>query len=305
MKTWWIGDCRFALAVVFLLTFQTGCRLGVEEMAETNHIDEVLEWRHTRAESLTRPDGWLTLIGLYWLEEGESRIGSAPDNEIVLPPGAPPLVATLNRAGQSVRLQSHVSDLRSEGVVVDDLPLESDASGRPTIVHAGSISFHLIERDGRLGVRVRDSEAAARRQFRGLDYFEPDPAFRVTARLEPYDPPKEIPILNVTGMVEPMSSPGLLRFTLSGSEYTLDPISEGDRLFIIFADQTSGQETYPPGRYVYADRPDANGEVVIDFNKAYNPPCAFTDFATCPLPPRQNRLEVAITAGEKRYTRPE
>jgi uncharacterized protein len=288
-----------------LLALQTACRLEAPAMTEMNHSEEVLEWQKARAASLQRPDGWLTLVGLYWLEEGESRIGSAPENEIVLPPDAPPLVAVLTRSGQSVRMQSKVRDVRSNEQEVDELELEDDSSGAPTIVHAGSISFHLIERNGRIGVRVRDSEAAARRQFRGLDYFEVDPAFRVTARLEPYDPPKEIPILNVTGMVEPMSSPGLLRFTLGGSEHTLDPITEGDRLFIIFADQTSGGETYPPGRYVYADQPDAGGEVIIDFNKAYNPPCAFNDFATCPLPPRQNRLAAAVSAGEKKYTRPE
>jgi uncharacterized protein (DUF1684 family) len=168
------------------------------------------------------------------------------------------------------------------------------------------VRFNVIKRGDRFGLRVKDSQARTRLEFQGLDYFPIDARWRVNARLEPYNPPKRIPITDVTGMTSESISPGALVFTIDGKEYRLDPVLEegSDELFIIFKDETSKHDTYPAGRYLYAKKPGPDGKTVVDFNRAYNPPCTFTPFATCPLPPLQNRLPLRIEAGEKRYEGP-
>jgi uncharacterized protein (DUF1684 family) len=183
-----------------------------------------------------------------------------------------------------------------------ELRHDADENG-PTIVQMGSIRFNVIKRGERFGLRVKDANARTRTEFAGLEYYPIDSQWRVEARLDPYNPIKKIPIDDVTGMRSESDSPGALVFTLDGKEYRLDPVLEegSDELFLIFRDDTSKDETYPAGRYLYAARPGPDGKTVIDFNKAYNPPCAFTPFATCPLPPLQNRLKTRIEAGEKRY----
>jgi len=168
----------------------------------------------------------------------------------------------------------------------------------------GTLIINIVKRSDRIGVRVKDSsQAAARLQFKGLEYFPTDPRWRVEARLEPYQPAKVIPITNVLGMTSDETSPGALAFEVDGKTYRIDPILEKGETdyFIMLADDTTGRETYGAGRYLYVSPPDPSGKVVIDFNKAYNPPCAFTPYATCPLPPRQNHLPLRIEAGEKKY----
>jgi uncharacterized protein len=273
--------------------------------ADPVYQNEIRDWQAKRAESLRRDTGWLTLTGLVWLDEGESRIGSAAGSEVRLPEGkAPETVGTLVRTGRSVTLTTEPGAMVTvDGTPVGSIEMKPDTSGSPTIAEIGPVQFLVIERGDRVGVRVRDREHPALASFRGLDYFPTDPGWRVEARLEPYDPPKQIPIQNVVGIVEAQLSPGALVFEIDGKEHRLDPIIEEgtDELFVIFADETSGGETYGAGRYLYAKNPGPNGRTTLDFNKAYNPPCAFTDFATCPLPPRQNRLEVRVEAGEKNY----
>jgi uncharacterized protein (DUF1684 family) len=179
---------------------------------------------------------------------------------------------------------------------------DTDEKDGPTVMKSGTLTFLVIRRGDRLGIRVKDSESEARRNFKGLDYFPADPKYRVEARFEPYNPPKKIPITNVLGMLSLETSPGALVFTIDGKELRLDPIYEQGTtdLFIIFKDATSGHETYGAARYLYAS-PPVNGKTIVDFNHAYNPPCAFTPYATCPLPPPQNRLPIRIEAGEKKY----
>jgi len=162
----------------------------------------------------------------------------------------------------------------------------------------------IVKRGDKVGVRVKDTESETRREFKGLEYYPIDPKWRIEARLEPYTPPKAIPITNVLGITEDETSPGALAFEVDGKTYRIDPILEKGEtdLFVMIADQTTGKETYGAGRYLYVSPPDANGKVVIDFNKTYSPPCAFTNFATCPLPPQQNHLPFRIDAGEKKYT---
>lgn len=257
------------------------------------HQQEITQWQENRAERLLREDGWLSLIGLFWLEEGQNVV-TLPSNQTL----------RLKRSGETATLEPEAT-MTVEGKPLAGPPAlrhDADPNG-PTIVQMGSIRFNVIKRGDRLGLRVKDANARTRKEFAGLEYYPIDTKWRVEARLEPYNPTKKIPIDDVTGMRSESESPGALVFTFDGKEYRLDPVLEEgtDELFLIFSDETRKDETYPAGRYLYAPKPGADGKTFVDFNKAYNPPCAFTPFATCPLPPPQNRLKTRIEAGEKRY----
>ncbi|HEX5757331.1 MAG TPA: DUF1684 domain-containing protein, partial [Arenimonas sp.] len=181
--------------------------------------------------------------------------------------------------------------------------LVPDSEGTPTVVgfNRGDASFILIQRAGRYALRVRDAMARTRTQFPGIDYFDIDPGFRFEARFEAHPPGQTIDIANVLGTLDPMANPGRVVFEKDGQEFSLEAVDEGDgQLFLIFADRTSGHETYAAARFLYAQPADANGRTVVDFNRAYNPPCAFSAFSTCPLPPPENRLDLAVRAGEKK-----
>jgi uncharacterized protein len=181
--------------------------------------------------------------------------------------------------------------------------LLDDGHEKPTTVAFGTVSFYLVERNGEFGLRVKDSDAPMRKNFLGLDYFDVDPSWRIEAKWEAYDPPHEVEEPNILGKMDKVVVPGAAVFTRDGKSYRLEPVIEtpGDKnLFLVFADKTSGKETYGAARFVYTD-PPKDGKVVIDFNTAYNPPCAFTSYATCPLPTAQNRLAMRVTAGEKKY----
>jgi len=263
------------------------------------------KWRADRLEEINGEDGWTTLVGLFWLNEGQNKFGSDPSNEIVLPRTSAPKVAGLMRLNHGVVTLEAKPDagITNDGNAVSALVLQSDDDGKPTILKLGSLKLFVIKRGDKLGLRVKDKRNPARSRFAGLDYFPVDLKWRLKARFEPYDPPKITPIVNVLGMVDNMTSPGVLVFEVNGKSYRLDPVLEkgSKQLFIIFGDKTTGKETYGAGRYLYADPAGDDGKVVLDFNKAYNPPCAFTEFATCPLPPRQNRLAIRVEAGEKKY----
>jgi uncharacterized protein (DUF1684 family) len=263
------------------------------------------QWRAKRLESLRREDGWLSLIGLVWLDEGENSVGSDPSSRILLPATrAPSRIGSilLEKGSVSVRAEAG-SGLTADGKVVTTMPLATDAGGGPaTVLKRGSISFYVIARSSKLGVRVKDSEAETRSAFRGIQTFPYDERYRVEARLEPYDPPRQIPVPNVLGTVEMQPSPGALVFELEGKTYRLDPVLETGEsdLFVIFGDRTNGHETYGGGRFLYA-KPAVGGKTILDFNRAYNPPCVFTPYATCPLPPKENKLPIRIEVGEKKY----
>jgi len=271
--------------------------------ADADYAREIEKWRARREEGLRAPDGWLSVVGLHWLREGTSTLGSATGSDVPLPAAAPARVGTIDLAkGHAVFHAAPGAAVKAKDKPVETLELHTDKSGSPDVLSAGPVSFYLIDRGGRLGLRVKDTESARRRGFRGLTWYPVRDEYRVTARFVPYEPVKQVPIANVLGMVEPLPSPGYVLFTLGGRELRLDPVLEepgAKELFYIFRDATAGKETYPAGRFLYSEMPK-DGQVVLDFNKAYSPPCAFTAFATCPLPPRQNRLDVRIEAGEKR-----
>ncbi|HYO62309.1 MAG TPA: DUF1684 domain-containing protein [Pyrinomonadaceae bacterium] len=298
------GRARRVGLFALCLAFVVGCGTPHVALDEGAYLRELEDWKAKRFADLKSENGWLTLVGLFWLKEGENKLGSDPANDIVLPEGkAPRFAGSVHLEGGLTRLEGPPDS----GVTTEDdkpvtsLALQSDADGSPTVLRLGSLSFHVIRRGERFALRVRDREHPARLNFQGTQYFPASQTWRIAARFEPYNPPKPVRILNITGMESDEPSPGALVFEADGRTHRLDAITEKDNpnLFVIFADQTSGRETYGAGRYLYVEPPDSSGRVMVDFNKAYSPPCAFTAFATCPLPPPQNRLALRVEAGEK------
>ena len=241
--------------------------------------------------------GWLALEGLYWLENGLNRIGSDPENQVTLSSGDA-RAGTLELTGSRVILHPAPGTTMSiQGKPATEMVLKPDKSGDPTILSMANLDLMIIQRGDRFGVRVWNNANPRRAAFPGRRWYPIRPEYNLTARLLPHQGKTSITIPDVTGMDQEMAIAGSLSFSLAGLPLSLIAIAEDDTLFIIFKDETSGKETYPAGRYIYTDvAPD--GTVALDFNRAYNPPCAFTDFATCPLPPPQNRLPVRIEAGE-------
>lgn len=267
------------------------------------YAKEIETARTGRVVRLTAADGWLTLIGLHFLQHGENTIGSAADNTVVLAHGPAHLgkLTLADNGGINLTLAPD-ADARVDGRAVLAAELAYRGDGKPTVVSAGTMSFFVIERGGKTALRVKDSAAERRTHFLGLDYFPTDPAWRIEARWVAFDQPREISVANVLGQVSPALVAGKAVFEHDGKTYELLPIEDGDGgpLFFVISDRTSGKETYAAARFLYAE-PPVDGKLVLDFNLALNPPCAFTPFATCPLPPAENRLPFAVTAGEKRY----
>lgn len=290
---------RFAIGSTVL--FAVSCSPAPPKIDQQAYAKEIEQWRAKRLASLTSESGWLTLIGLFWLKDGRTTFGSEPANDIVVPK-VPPRAGEFLLVNGAVTFKTpHEKTFTVDGVPVSSLALKTDLDDKPTIVRVGSVSFQIIKREDRLGVRFRDKDNPERLNFPGLENFPINPQWRLEARFEPYNPPKHVPILNVLNMEIDEPSPGAIAFEFGGKTFRLDAITEkgNAQFFMIFADDTRGKDTYGAGRYLYVDPPDADNRVVIDFNKAYSPPCAFTNYATCPLPPQQNILPIAIEAGEK------
>jgi uncharacterized protein len=266
---------------------------------------QVRKWRVDHEEGWLKADGgWLSVAGLFWLKEGPNRFGTDPAGDIVLRAGSAPVKAgafTLAGGRVTVALLPGVSGK------LGGRPLEGTGGLRPDtpsdVLEIGELSLTVIERAGRLGIRLKDKGNPARKSFTGLKWFDVKEDYRVEARWVAYPEPKALKLPNVLGQLEPMQSPGYAEFTLAGTPLRLDGVLESpqaEQLFFIMRDQTSGKETYGGGRFLYSDLPKG-GKVVLDFNKAYSPPCAFTPYATCPLPPPQNRMPIRVEAGELSY----
>jgi uncharacterized protein len=289
---------------MILSAFKTLFCLVVFVFVQGSFEAEQRAWRAERERALRAEDGWLSVAGLFWLKQGINTFGTGKDMNIVLPAGsAPENIGTLELTNDLVRLRV------ADGVKVFLPPKEirrfemrfvGDNSQPPTFL-VGSLRFTVIKRGERYGLRVKDKNSAALREFKGLDWFPARESYRVVATFTPFAEPKEMVIMNVLGDELKMKVPGLLTFELNGRTHQLRPVVENDeKLFIIFRDRTAGKTTYGAGRYLYADLPK-DGKVVLDFNRAENPPCAFTLYATCPLPPRQNFLPIPINAGERAF----
>ena len=266
--------------------------------------NDLEEWRAQRYADLREADGYLSLAGLYWLEDGEHTFGSDSSNSIVFPENAPLHIGTLVVADSVVTMRVRPeAGVTIDGEAVGEKVLVNDLEGSPTISHLDSLNWHVINRSRGLAIRLMDTETEARRSFGGIDFFEPNRDWRLEARFEPYDPPLEIAMPSITGVDEKDTVPGAVIFEVEGAAYRLDVTGHpGDeRYFIVFGDATSGQETYGGGRFVWIDAEDDEGNIIIDFNRAYNPPCVFSTFATCPLPTPDNRLSLRIEAGELNF----
>jgi uncharacterized protein (DUF1684 family) len=279
-----------------------------QDAARIAYTKEIMDWRADRLARLQRPDGWLSLVGMHWVEVGTTRVGSAEDNGTQLRAGPPHIgILTLDKSGELSFVPEKKADITIDGQpAVGRVKLVADADAGdtgPTVVgfNKGDASFIVIKRGDRYALRVRDALAPTRTGFEPIPYFPIDPAFRIKVTFKPHPPGTQMDVLNIISIVEKMDNPGTVTFEKDGKRFTLEAIDEGDhRLFFVFSDRTSGHESYAAARFVYAAYPGADGTTILDFNKTYDPPCAFTPYATCPLPPAQNRMDIAIRAGEKK-----
>ena len=277
-------------------------RREAKEFANTQYL-----WRAKRIIDLNRPDGWTSLVGLHWLDPGVHRVGSDTDNGIRLAMGPEHLGVFTVRGKQ-------VGFVPDTVVVVDGKPrmgtsslrVDSDPQGPSTLVFDGGKGLaSVIERGGRLALRVKHADAESRLKFAGLQYWLGGRDWQVPAKFIAHPAGKTLPIANIIGTTDEIPNPGAVEFQRGGKTYRLEALDQGEgTLFLVFADRTSGHGSYGAGRFIDAPMPDKQGRLVIDFNQSYNPPCAFTPFATCPLPPPENRLDLAVEAGEKNYAKP-
>ena len=284
--------------------------MGMAPAADTHtdrgYQEQIRKWRADYEASLKQDNGWLTLAGLYWMKDGDNLFGTGVKNQIVLPPASAPENAgcfVFHEGKIRLRVNARVALLVNGAPVTAEMPLQPDSTGKPDRITLGRLSMIAIQRGSRYGIRLWDNASAVRRDFQGTHWFPLNESYRVTAKFVSYPQPKMIPILNVLGDTEPSPSPGYAEFEIGGKQCHLEPLLEGDHLFFIFKDATSGKQTYPAGRFLYAALPK-DGKVTLDFNQAHNPPCAFTAYATCPLPPRQNHLTASVEAGELHAERP-
>ncbi|HEX7157916.1 MAG TPA: DUF1684 domain-containing protein [Edaphobacter sp.] len=277
---------------------------------DPNYLQQIAQFRSQRAKDLTAPEGWFSLVALHWLQPGDTTVGSAPGNVLRLE-HAPAHLATFHLTGNTVTLAPPAGGFPAN-TTLDRKPataatLSYDES-HPSQLRNGGLLIIVIKRGDRLYLRVKDAQSRTRTSFHGLSWYTPDQHYLVTAKWTPYNPPRSLTVPNIIGLTETDPSPGVAEFTLNGQTIRLEPVIEDPaekRLFFIFRDTTSKVTTYGAGRFLYTQYPsnglDKPGTVVLDFNRTQNPPCAYTAYATCPLPPQQNRLNIAIPAGEKRY----
>lgn len=298
------------IAVALLLT----CFYAAHASDNSSWRNEILKWRQDQAADLQRPDGWLSLTGLAWLQEGDTTLGSAADNKVRLAPGNPAHVAVLRLAGDQVTLlppaDGFPAGLQVGGAPPKEGPLRTDPDKDKYNPHLtiGTLNMYAIRRADRFALRIKDSHSPSLLQFHGLNWYPPDPAYRVRAKWIPYNPQKTVMLATLVGTSYPQPVPGVVEFAFHGKVYRIEPVLEDPgvpKLFFILRDRTSATTTYSACRFLYTGFPsnglDKPGELVLDFNRLENPPCAYTPYATCPLPPSGNRLPIALPVGEKRY----
>jgi uncharacterized protein len=267
----------------------------------------IAEWRAQQEAKLRANDGWLTVVGLHWLKDGENRVGSNASSEAPLPKPAPDRVGTITVSAGKVRFKP------AAGVAVSlngkpsavETELKPDTTPNYDVLAVGKVKFFVIKREEKFGVRVKDNDSAARKEFSRLRWYPVDPSWRIQAKFIPWDKPHPLTFETTVGVRERDESPGYVSFQRNGKRFTMEPVVDGKQLWFVMRDGTSGKTTYAASRFLYADLPkdgvQKSGVVDLDFNRAENPPCVFTDFATCPLPPAQNRLALEVTAGEQMY----
>jgi len=271
------------------------CAIIMLANAQSSYQNEISKWRTEREAKLKADDGWLTVVGLHWLKEGENRLGSDPKADVVLPASMPANVGTIELKKGTVHFKP------AQGIPLTETDLKTDVTPEYTKLRIGRVLFFVIERENRFGVRVKDNDSDTRKKFTGLNWYAVDPSWRIKAKFIPS--PHTVTFATEVGVKEMDESPGYVTFKRNGQEYKLEAVKDGDDLWFVMRDGTSGKATYAASRFLYTPMPK-DGFVDLDFNKAENPPCVFTDFATCPLPTPQNRLRLPVTAGEQMYRKP-
>ena len=290
-----------AVFAALLALLVSSCSADEPAFDLETYTADLAQWRIERIANLKGPTGYLNLVGLYWLSDGYTTIGSAANNDIVFPASAAAYIGEMQSGPEGVRLvTASDAEVRYEDVPVNSILISDDTTDSPVMLTHGSLAWTIIKRDGRFALRLRDFEHPAIAAFAPLESYPIDPDLRVTATLNLLDEPR---VMNVNTTIEGLGyhpqSPGNVAFEIGGEAYELEAYESGDSLFFVFGDATSGRETYPAGRFPYAEVPGEDGETVLDFNRAYNPPCAFNAFATCPVASPRNRLKTRIEAGEK------
>ena len=277
--------------------------LSAVTFAETlgDYQRSVSDYRASREARLKADNGWLTVVGLHWLKEGENRVGSDAGLEVVLPVSVPKHVGAITLKNGKARFTPAGSSVVFKGKPVAAMDLKPDTEKDYDILSSGSVNFYLIQRENRFGIRVKDNQSQARQHFTGLKWYPIDPSWRVRAKFVPWDKPRVITFDTEVGVKEQDESPGYVKFKREGKEYRLVPVNDGDDLWFVMRDGSSGKTTYAASRFLYVPKPSKDGFVDLDFNRAENPPCVFTAYATCPLPPMENRISLAVTAGEMMY----
>lgn len=303
---------RALLAAAFIAVI-TSAAFAADTQPPSDWQTNLLAWRAQQAKNLQAPYGWLSLVGLDWLKPGDNSVGSAAGNAIVLKSPAPPNLGIVRLGSNSIELLpstgGYPKGLEADGKApANPQPLAADDTAKPTRITFATLQITVIHRGQQYGLRIRDSQSPIRTGFHGLKWYPPNPALRVKGQWTPYNPPLKRKVPTVLGTEIEAEVPGKVTFTLDGQTLSLEPILEdpGDtELFFIIKDPTSKDKTYGAGRFLYTPFPDHGltkaGELWLDFNRLENPPCAYTPYATCPLAPPQNRLQVALPAGEQRY----
>jgi len=292
----------FRLTILAFILSLFACQSKQETFDEEEYVESMKEWHNQRLERLKSEDGWINLVGLHWLKEGQNPFGSNDANNIIFPKNAPEFIGTiiLYKGFLSVNINEDVAVFINDSLLKEH-DIYTDMDDNTTIFKIGSFKWHIIKRGDRYGIRLRNIESPLLDEITEIPSFPIDPKWRIEAKFDRFKNPKEIAIPNVLGDTEFEKCYGLLKFKIDEKEYSLMPLGNGINggLFVIFADETSAEETYGAGRFLSVEKPDEKGYTYIDFNKATNPPCAFTEYATCPLPPQDNILKVKILAGEK------
>lgn len=295
----------FSISVLMSIIFFYSCKTEtLETKGSPEYLEEIKQWDQRRAERLRADDGWLNLVGRTWLKPGENKFGSAKNNDVIIESDKVPAfigVFILQDSTVTMKVDNGVEVLLN-GEPVKEMVMIGDTKKDMTVFQIGPIKWNLIVRDTLYGIRFRDLESELVKTFSGIERFPVNEDWRIVADFEAYSPPKKISVPNVLGQIDQELSPGAVVFSKDNQTYKIDVIDAGDRLWLIFADGTSGEETYGGGRFLYTDsKADSTGKVIVDFNKAYNPPCVHTKYATCPLPPKENYIKLRITAGEKMW----
>lgn len=292
----------YLIRLFIVLAFTTLC-LTANAQSKAAYNKEIKDWCAKRVEALKAADGWLNLVGLFWLHEGINPFGSGPGQQIVFPyKDLPGDAGYFARKGNAITLVvKNTAEILVDGRPVNEALVFDTTMVKAPVMSYGSLQWTIIQRGEKIGIRLRNLQALPVSTFKGTQRYPTNMAWKVKATLVPPSEPTYIAITNVLGQTSQLGSAGKLEFSIGQKKYSLDALVEGEELFVLFADATNGASTYGSGRFMYAPKPGAEGTTLLDFNKAFNPPCAFTRYATCPLPPRQNHLPIAVTAGEKNY----